>query len=285
MTKEVKSWQEFKTLIADNSQLEWIFRGQTNSNWLIRSSLERSGIMDSYDEGEERMLYEFKRVARHYLNEHEIPKTLIDWLALLQHHGAPTRLIDFTKSPYVAAFFAFQEYSDESEFVSIWIANKIYFYQRAIYYLQENDFANLDCKHYSYKDETFQKIFNESRTGELDCVIPVESHFMNERYYIQQSVFLTPINPYKTFSEQLDFLDEIKDFSLMKILIPKSERNTALRDLEKMNITHASLFPGLDGYAKYLGTKFSTLSSIGEQHKCLLKLQSEGLIMKNNASS
>ena len=114
MIKQLKSWQEFKTLIADNSQLEWIYRGQSNSNWPIRSSLERSSIMTNYDEGEERMLYEFKRASKYYLEQKELPTTHIDWLALLQHHGTPTRLIDFTKSPYIAAFFAFEDSNNGS---------------------------------------------------------------------------------------------------------------------------------------------------------------------------
>ncbi|TAJ10496.1 FRG domain-containing protein [Marinilabiliaceae bacterium JC017] len=281
MIKELKSWQEYKTLIADNAQLEWIFRGQSCSDWQIRSSLERSGIMNSFDKGEERMLYEFKRASRYYLSQNEIPQTLIDWLALLQHHGTPTRLIDFTKSPYIAAFFAFEDDQDYGDNIAIWIANKIYFYQRAIYYLQSKNFKDFDIKHYSFRDNTFQKIFQESRTGELDCVVPVESHLMNERYYIQQSVFLSPTNPYKEFQEQLDFLDEVKKFGLMKVLIPRKERKKAMRDLDKMNINHASLFPGLDGFAKSLKTKFSTLESVDESYKSLVKLKSAGLIKDN----
>ena len=281
MKKQLQTWQEFKTLIADNSQLEWIYRGQADSSWAIRSSLERSGIMTNYDEGEERMLYEFKRVSSYYLDEKEIPTTLIDWLALLQHHGTPTRLIDFTKSPYIAAFFAFEDSTDYGENVSVWIANKIYFYQGAIYYLEKNNFNDFDSKYYSFRDKTFKKIFEESRKGELDCVIPIESHLMNERYYLQQSVFLAPSNPYKEFNQQLDFLDNILDYSLINVLIPRKERKKALRDLEKMNITHASLFPGLDGFAKSLKVKFSTLNSIGELGESLNILQSEGLIKKN----
>ena len=280
MIKQLQTWQEFKTLIADNSQLEWIYRGQADSGWAIRSSLERSGIMTNYDEGEERMLYEFKRVSRYYLDEKEIPTTLIDWLALLQHHGTPTRLIDFTRSPYIAAFFAFEDSTDYGENVSVWIANKTYFYQRAIYYLEKNNFNDFDSKYYSFRNKTFKKIFEKSRKGELDCVIPIESHLMNERYYLQQSVFLAPSNPYKEFNQQLDFLDEILDYSLINVQIPRKERKKALRDLEKMNITHASLFPGLDGFAKSLKVKFSTLNSIGELGENLNILQREGLIKK-----
>jgi len=48
---------------------------------------------------------EFQRGARNYLNKDELPEYLIEWLALMQHHGAPTRLLDFSRSPFIAAFF------------------------------------------------------------------------------------------------------------------------------------------------------------------------------------
>ncbi len=101
---------------------------------------------------------------------------------------------------------------------------------------------------------------------------------MNERYYLQQSVFLSPSNPYKTFNEQLDFLHESLDNSLIKIKIPKTERKKALRDLAKMNITRASLFPGLDGFAKSLHIHFSSLSNIEDMGKNIQILNDNDII-------
>ena len=57
---------------------------------------------------EERILRIFKRKAHHFLSAGPLPDDDFEWLALMQHHGAPTRLLDFTWSPYVAAFFALQ---------------------------------------------------------------------------------------------------------------------------------------------------------------------------------
>lgn len=262
--KTLNTWEEYKSVIADHSLLDWIFRGQSNADWEIRSSLDRSEIIKNYDDGEERMLFEFQRASKYYLKDNETPNTLIDWLALQQHYGTPTRLIDFTKSPYVAAYFAFEWENKDSDYVAIWIANKIGFYQRSLYYLSAKGFKNFDSKYYAYRDKTFKEIFDLSRTGEYDCIMPLESHFMNERYYLQQSVFLSPSNPYKTFNEQLNFLNESLTNSLIKIEIPKTERKKALRDLEKMNITRASLFPSLDGFAKSLHIHFSTLSNFGD---------------------
>ena len=52
---------------------------------------------------------EFQRRAHHYLNDVPPLGECIEWLALIQHYSGPTRLLDFTHSPYVAAFFAMEK--------------------------------------------------------------------------------------------------------------------------------------------------------------------------------
>jgi hypothetical protein len=282
ITKHIKTinyntWEEFKELI-DHSQLEWIYRGQSNSSWPINSTLYRSKIIDNFDNIEERLLIEFKRAAFHYLNIQEIPTSILEWQALLQHYGAPTRFIDFTRSPYVAAYFAFE--STNSKSVAIWIADKIAFYQSAVYYFEENHFAFTSEEGYTFSNSTFENIFSHSRTGKLNCIIPVESLSMNTRCYPQQSVFLTPSNPYKSFNEQLSPLNYINTNSLFKIVLPASERGKVLRDLIKMNITRATLFPGLEGFTRSLYNLFSNLSTFDDMGKSVQWLQEHQVLQK-----
>jgi hypothetical protein len=55
----------------------------------------------------------------------------------------------------------------------------------------------------------------------------------------------------------------------MKVTIPSTEKKIAIRDLIKMNINRATLFPGLDGFAKSLLLKYGNLSSFGETYESL----------------
>ena len=55
---------------------------------------------------EARFCRQFRRAFHHYADNIPRPDDAMEWLSLMQHHGAPTRLLDFTWSPYVAAFFA-----------------------------------------------------------------------------------------------------------------------------------------------------------------------------------
>src|SRR5438067_773979 len=88
----------------------WIFRGHASANWLLRSTLERrTPAGESAFITERYLQQQFKRRAHTYLAGQSLPENAGDWLALMQHFGAPTRLLDFTRSPYVAAYFAFEE--------------------------------------------------------------------------------------------------------------------------------------------------------------------------------
>jgi len=98
----------------------WAFRGQLSSKWNLHSSLDRAvevtgkGPTSSFTTHtdravtEDRLLFRFKQQAHRYLQYLPDDEDLISWLALMQHHGVPTRLLDWTRSPYVAAYFAFE---------------------------------------------------------------------------------------------------------------------------------------------------------------------------------
>ena len=74
----------------------------------LRTFIERKIKPELWEEQEERTLRIFKRKAHHFLDRTPAEEEEFEWLALMQHHGAPTRLLDFTWSPYVAAFFALE---------------------------------------------------------------------------------------------------------------------------------------------------------------------------------
>lgn len=97
-------WERFLRWATAREATRWIFRGQSR-DWPLRPSVGRH---KNYDLDIERlMLDEFKRHAVSYFDTSVMAD---DWnhLALAQHHGLPTRLLDWTYSPLVAAFFAIQ---------------------------------------------------------------------------------------------------------------------------------------------------------------------------------
>jgi hypothetical protein len=92
------------------------FRGQKDRSWPLRSTLERAALSSDLPLAELSlpeclMVQDFVRHAG--IHSHA-PKGILDTLALLQHHGCPTRLLDFTRSFYVAAFFAVDDATTDS---------------------------------------------------------------------------------------------------------------------------------------------------------------------------
>jgi hypothetical protein len=122
------------------SPTAWIWRGQASSSWGLTSRLgrefdqlpkpEEDGVSLDYIDIENRLIGFFKERARRVLASAPDDHDLLGWLALMQHYGAPTRLLDWTASPFVALYFAYASL-DSDEPAALWALNA-YFCRRGL---------------------------------------------------------------------------------------------------------------------------------------------------------
>ena len=90
---------------------------------------------------------------------------------------------------------------------------------------------------------------------------------MNRRYSLQQSIFVSTGNSSESFINQLSFLGEEITKAVIKIQLPSLLQKEVLRDLQRMNLNRASLFPDLDGYAASLRLRYNSLKTPEETLK------------------
>lgn len=242
------SWED---LLAQLERLEsgWLFRGVRDAQWDLCTSLERhtpSGSRKS--EAEDMLLEEFRRRAHLHLPAHHVPSDVLEWLALLQHWGGPTRLLDFTASPYVAAYFAVEDAVERDGRCAVWAVEK-----RAVWRCSADVLMRATKEHapgiglfVGREPRLFEKFV---LTNEHTCVIEVVPGRFSERLSMQQGVFLCPANVDQTFMENLA-ATALPQESIKKLTLPVRYQGRALERLRAMNITRATLFPGLEGLAQ-----------------------------------
>jgi len=261
-TITLNNWQEFKDLIKEFGE-NWAFRGQAHAGWGLSNAIERTDFINSYSGIEADFVAEFQRGAKNYLTKEEAPLHLIEWLALMQHHGAPTRLLDLTKSPFIAAYFAFEYCSiKEGHCVSIWCLNINHLKNKALEILTKRFKEALQQSKNLINESLFEKIFYENNQ---QLVFPVEPFSMNRRYSLQQSVFVSTGTSQQPFMEQLQFLRTDISKAVVKIEMPGCYKKEVLRELLQMNLHRASLFPDLDGYALSLKLRYDSMKTPEER--------------------
>lgn len=245
---KIESFDEYLEIISKHNLRQWIYRGQNNSEYKLESSLFRTleknaSIFYRHEttkklkvqKGREtEMLNSVKRNAHLFLEHYPAPKADFDWLALMQHYGAPTRLLDFTFSPYIALYFALSGANREPV---------------AVYCI---DYASFEKKQEERHGENYKnlrsKVLNYEKEIDKSVLICSEPEFSNTRLLAQQGVFLIPNTLDYSHEKILKHYGD--DDCCIKIIIKFECFRQMLEELSKMNITARTIYPGFEGFCK-----------------------------------
>jgi hypothetical protein len=200
----------------------WLYRGHRVSTWELRCSLDRTeckvfqGSLSRIDY-EQKIFTEFKRRAIPHLRAH--PQNEWEWLALARHHGLPTRLLDWTKNPLIALYFAVAE-SDGG--------------QDAMIVAYQHDSPPVDVE----KTPPFS----------IKRIELYEPALISDRLVAQDSVF-TAEPEQDSESDHEGRIGHLWTISAKSI--PKLSRQ-----LRNLGITRTVLFPGLDSLCSELRNRY-----------------------------
>ncbi len=301
----------------DLEEVNWLFRGQPQ-DWPLFSSLQRAreaGYEKRKTDKDYGCLDVERRVITHFRENAHLFDPLLaqdvgnfEWAARLRHYGGPTRLLDFSRSFWVAAFFALELGSaGKVGKPMVWAVEGAALYCAVKKQLEEAKlWGTVECKlrkcckefddkYYSERMRASRQICDLSIWGEAwkprpeewkrDLALFVESGKTDKRIVAQSGAFICPLSadspvetcltdsfrdlgplkerrPYEPCGRMLQNCDGRKPV-IVKIYLPfgNGKRGNGKRDvrnglhiLEKMNITRATLFPGMDGLAASLYT-------------------------------
>lgn len=228
----VQSWSDFQERVRPLFPRRYLFRGQ-GKPWRLRTSFHRTRRKDLVRYWREDMPA-LEQNLSHLLNgsfDLTNDKHVGAFFSLVQHHGYPTPLLDWSYSAHVAAFFAFQKADESSEKpVRVWA---------------------FDINAW---EKDFPPEFNMANSG--PHITRVETLAIeNPRQAAQQGVgTLTSVSDMEFFLQNRQTDNDRKYIHAFDL--PASERQQALSELAMMGVTAASLFPGLDGTCEALRGRF-----------------------------
>jgi hypothetical protein len=257
----VESWEQLSKRLTDFSP-GWAYRGMSHAGWRLQTSLERLRLVP-VREAERYLLQAFQRRAHHYLTD------------LPASDGAPTRLLDWTKSPFVAAFFALEGATDADGYCAVWAVYLPWCKREAIQKLDPT--GGLSPDESLGRPPVFRERFLPSPNlpaMPVPLVAPVQPFRMNPRLTIQQGLFLCPGDVALSFEDNLLALGppHVVVSGVTQIVIASSVRVRALAVLNRMNINRATLFPGLDGFAQSLSANVQIATDEGTLRRELQQL-------------
>jgi len=276
----------YDTLVEYLSKLEehWLYRGQY-AGFDLESTFERECRRSSFDLENDADDIE-KEIIRHFTRVYDgddrqkVQDDMLYCLSLMRHYGAPSRLVDFTYSKYVAIYFALEDaYKNVPKNKETGKLDYAAARSCAIWCIHDDGLLHQIIEKYpdvetltKYRhkkredNQSFKKLYMENNYNLVSPENPLKLH---TRLHLQQGIFLCPGNIKKPFMENLLHPFNKKTDLIRKIIctLEPQDLKRAFDELMRMNITRESLFPGLDGFAQSMNYHFGFYKRLAESRK------------------
>jgi FRG domain len=270
---EPRSWTECVGLLLSSGGDDALYRGQRRFEWELLASLERAllghaelhdqrryellmsmsadSATDDWVRGVElELMQRFRQRAMHFgLPQLPEASDILGWWELMQHHGAPTRLMDWTTSPFIAIWFALDAHEDGDGDMALWI------YDRAT--ANRNLQPQIDrvraCEDYELLDDRqvqnrLAKYAIEARTGTLVPVRPRQF----ARAVAQQSILT--VSPDIGVGRPASWM--IRNQLATRIRLKQTWKPEMQAACQSMGLSRAGLFRDLDSLGRSIAADY-----------------------------
>jgi FRG domain len=218
----IHSWDDFRHYVLGLEHYRYMYRGQESNQWRLCTSFhrtERTDLVRFLRDDVAALQQHLSSLTSHVFNLTN-PIEHAAFVSLAQHHGYPTPLLDWTYSPFIAAYFAFKHARKVDGHVRIFIFDR----------------------------KQWRADWNQLRK-----LAPARPHFsildaiaINNTRLVPQQALLSMTNV-EDIEEYVSSKESEQKTYLFAIDLPVSIRSEVLGELSMMGINAGSLFPGLDG--------------------------------------
>ena len=221
---KIQSVSELVEWVSSNGSFR-IFRGQRVAKWPLVPSVQRNNVIPANSPGqrlafEMEMLHAFQRKARPHLAVPPADSNRWDWLAIAQHYGVPTRLLDWSESLAFALYFAVEGETDNNG-AALWMS-----------------------------EHPPLALTRHVDPFLIDHICLFEPPHVSPRITVQQSCFT--VHPTDYVGQEYEW-----PCKLAKVFVPAEARSPILKELRMLGVNRASLFPDLEGIASDIRASYS----------------------------
>jgi hypothetical protein len=251
----VRSWAELQERLYAGSWHEPIgrfrssfaFRGRQDAARPLRTGLVRLGGVPGRQE------MHLLRNFRKYAHRDAVMNDVVwNWLSLGQHHGLPTRLLDWTYSPYVALHFATADHEQYDRDGCVWYVDYVRVHQMLPDHLREGLCSEGSDVFTTEMLTRAAPTLAEFDAMQADASTPFVCFFeppsLDDRITNQFAMFSVMSRPDAEFEEWLRDHPDLGG----RLVIPRELKWEVRDKLDQANITERVLFPGLDGLSHWL---------------------------------
>src|SRR5438270_289564 len=273
----VARWEELQSELYEGSwqsalkrfRSPFAFRGASNANVEPQTTLMRLG--GQYERREQALLRNFRKYAH---RDAAFGDSFWNWMSLAQHHGLPTRLLDWTFSPYVALHFATMDVAEYDKDAAIWCVDclKIKRHLPTVlkHLLKQEDSDVLSVEMLDHAAPTLRKFDDLSETAFMAFFEPPS---LDDRIVNQSALFSVMSSPTSLIGEWL----YARRHLFRRIIIPGHLKWEVRDKLDQANINERVLFPGLDGLSRWLSRYYSPRVPVALSNGSQKKTKSEKL--------
>ena len=232
----ITSFSQYIAYVEETYSRNHLFRGLKNREYLLVPKIGREAYVSRCSSDPEKKLYDLQDLEERSMNDfikmsvpHMDLRGMNQWdqWTIGQHHGMPTRFLDWTENPLIAAYFATEDAIDSD--VVVYVVDKTQFNSQAA--------------------EAEPEVFSFQEGDEVVLYVP---SYINARIIAQKGVFTVHKDPTVP-------LDQTKingvQCQVDQLVIPKNVVHDFVKDLDWFGINRSFIYPGLDGLAYYLDFK------------------------------